>query len=260
MNNENTHAENEEKTTDEIVTEEVETIYGNVQKVKRLRLTTYTDTIFPWQNKIWDIPAKQAVLQKMFADACVDEDADIVGLVYVTDDKPKIFSNDTLAGKIGCAVHVREFEKTADGTMLVQIRGLCRFIPTGDFKTENGYLTGEIEWFDDEEEINPSSRNREALLEEVRIANNNLSRMAKLCGEGMKQFQYIPESFNRVNGAHMLSFFFLSMLNYFNYEQRIEMTKIRSTLLRLKAVNFQMNLILNLLEKDQPIRQASQMN
>lgn len=243
----------------ELISEEVDTIYSRVQKVSRLPLAPYYEkTVFPWQKVTWDVPPEETTLQQMLAETALKEGADLAGLVYVAPEDLRDMN--LFVGKIGCGVHVETTEKMVDGTLLVKMNGLCRFTVKGDFEVENDYITAAIEWFDDEEEVNPKSRNRPALLKELRHANRNLWRIYKMMDGKLSLDEYLPESFNDINGAHMSSFFFLSMLNYFSHEQRIKFTEMRSTLMRLHFVNLQMDLILDIVEGNAPTRNIAKYN
>jgi len=262
MKDKNKAAETNKKNTDgEILSDEIETIYGNVQEVRRIAIAPHDKLIFPWKEKVWEVAAKDVALQKMLAEIALIEDGDIAGLIYHPHKNE--FDYDSLLGRWGYAVHVRKTERTAGGLLLAYVAGLCRFTVTGDIDFSKGYPTAEIEWFDDEEEMNPASRDEAALVIELATMTQNVVRIAKACGDELKQFQTAPKiPTPHVAGkiAHQMSFMQLDTLNYFTDEQKLEMMLVRSTLERLRYCNKHMQKVVFLLENKIPIRSRARNN
>ena len=252
---------NKKNTDGETLGDEIETIYGNVREVQRIAIAPHDKLIFPWKEKVWEVAAKDVGLQKMLAETALIEDGDIAGLIYHPNKSE--FDYDSLVGRWGCAVQVRKTEQTAGGLLLAYVAGLCRFTVTGKIDFSKGYPTAEIEWFDDDEEMNPTSRDEAELVKELSIMSQTTVRFAKAGGDKMKQFQTAPAvPTPHVAGkvAHRLSFIQLDMLNYFTDEQKLEMLLVRSTLERLRYCNKHMQRVVFLLENKIPIRSRAQNN
>jgi Lon protease-like protein len=130
-------------------------------------------------------------------------------------------------GSIGCAAEVRDVQTTPDGRSNIVTQGVIRYRLTGYADAGTPYLTGEVEFFEDEPDATPQL---ELIADEVHEVFERIAKAAFKLSENKGQLPEIPRT-----DPERLSFLVTAAFNLDN-ELKLELLSTTITAERLERL------------------------
>ena len=227
--------------------EEKETLLGNLARVKQIPMITWESIpTMPLFYKTLHFPYEEGEdwFDKLFTEVSKNEDCDLIGFTPVKNLSETDFAEIGI-GSVGMGVQIEEVEKTVTNSLIIKMRGICRYETTGFLPSPDEYFNIKVRWFEDIEEP------KEVWLSPYQQYLRNIEDISKVAGGKMKEFFNVSTT-TAINyhSAHYGSMLLLNMFeNWFSIEEQIELIKLTSTSQRLKRVNERVAKILPFIQK-----------
>jgi ATP-dependent Lon protease len=220
----------------------------NLEKLRGVdRLPVFPLPLVLLPNEMLPLHIFEDRYQEMLAD--ISHTGNMFGITLFEPAQP--FIERPALDTIGCVAEVREIEKLDDGRANIVVLGLVRYRLLGYAETGSGYLTGELQFFDDDVE-DPAKL--EPLADEVfRIFERVAKAAFKLSGK--------RGAFPEIARTDAESFSFLCSAAFsFENELKYRLLETTSTVERLEKLRDVLVKAAGGLEESAEIRHAAETN
>jgi len=161
------------------------------------------------------------------------------------------FIEKSAVGSTGCVAEVRESEMLPDGRSNIITFGLIRYRLTDYVETDEPYLIGEVEFFEDKKD---KSKKTAALAEKVFVLFERLAKAAFKIRGGRGQMPDIQRT-----GPEALSFLITAAFNFEN-DKKYQFLEMTSTFDRLTELKNVLDSAVGRIEESAEVQSVSKLN